>query len=180
MAKIKKLFSKVVLVIFLVMVVLGFVIPSVLNNSSSDSTAAEPRICNTDSDCYLFCEDLPVNVLCMQNLCAVNSCDEKVYFDYNQNPLSFTLNIQNVTLEERDSDSNIFVKFNGNQVQSHNPKLPLYYILEKARIILDTQCLTFDQKQYCSSDLQMSVNNTNSTAFGNYVPQEGDVIEITY
>ena len=148
MAKTEKLFSKVVIIIFLVMLVLGFVVPAVLNNSSSDS-GIEPIICTTDANCYLFCEDKPVNVLCLQNVCLINSCEEKSYYEYNQNPVSFTVNIENVTLEERSNEKNIFVTFKGNQVKSFNSKLPLYYILEKANIILDTQCLTFDKKQYC-------------------------------
>jgi hypothetical protein len=53
-------------------------------------------------------------------------------------------------------------------------------VLEKVNIIFDTQCLTFDLKQYCSSDLHMTVNGENSTAFGNYIPKEGDVIKIEY
>lgn len=179
MAKTEKLFSKVIIIIFLVMLVLGFVIPSILNNSSSDS-AIEPRLCNNDADCYLLCEEKPLKVLCLQNLCAVNSCEEKPYYEYDQNPSSFRIDIKNVTLEERSDNKNIFVTFKGNTVQSFSPKLSLYYVLEKTKIILDTQCLTFDLKQYCSNDLHMTVNGENSTAFGNYIPKEGDMIEIEY
>ena len=179
MNKTDKLFSKVLIIVFLVMLVLGFVVPGILNNSS-DSAAIDPRMCNTDADCYLFCDDQPVNVLCLQNLCLVNSCEEKSYYGYDQNPVSFTVSIENVTLDKRSNEMDIFIKFDGNKVQSFNSKLPLYYILEKTNIILDTQCLTFDKRQYCSSDLQMKVNGNESTAFGNYVPQEGDVIELSY
>ena len=179
MTKTEKLFSKVMIVVFLVMLVLGFVVPGILN-SSSDSAAIEPRICNTDADCYLVCEDKPVNVLCLQNLCLANSCEEKNYYEYDQSPVSFTVQIENVTLEERSSEKDIFVKFAGNKAQVFTSKLPLYYILEKAAIILDTQCLTFDKKQYCGSDLQMRVNGNESTALGNYIPQEGDIVEINY
>lgn len=179
MAKTEKLFSKVIMIVFLVMLVLGFVVPAVLNNSSSEP-GVEPRMCNTDADCYLICDDRPVNVLCLQNLCLINSCNENNYYEYSENPVSFVINIQNVTLEERGNGRNVFVRFNHNQVQSFSPRLPLYYVLEKANIILDTQCLTFDKKQYCSSDLHMGVNGTDSTAFGNYVPQEGDVVDLTY
>lgn len=179
MKKTEKLFSKVIIVVFLVMLVLGFVVPGILNNSS-DSAAIEPKMCNTDADCYLFCEDQPVTVLCLQNLCLVNSCEEKSYYEYDQNPVSFTINIENVTLEERSNERDVFVKFSGNKVQSFTSKLSLYYILEKTNLILDTQCLTFDKKQHCSGDLQMKVNGNESTAFGNYIPQEGDLIEIDY
>lgn len=180
MAKTERLFSKIVIIVFLVMLVLGFVVPSILNNTSSDTAGVEPRICTTDADCYLLCGDEPVNVLCLQNLCAVNSCEEKNYYQYEPEPTSFIINIKNVTLSDRSSDRNTFILFEGNVVQSFNSRLSLYLILEKANIILDTQCLTFDKKQHCSNDLNMTVNGTSSTAFGNYVPQEGDVIEIGY
>ena len=179
MKKTGKLLSKVVIIVFLVMLILGFVVPGILNRPS-DSSVTEQRMCNTDADCYLFCEDQPVNILCLQNLCLVNSCEEKNYYNYNQNPISFTVNIQNITLEERSSKTDIFVKLTGNKVQAFTSKLPLYYALEKAAIILDTQCLTFDKRQYCSSDLHMTVNGNQSTAFGNYIPQEGDIIQIEY
>src|SRR3989344_2485353 len=136
MAKTEKLFSKVVIVIFLILLVLGFVVPGILN-SSSDSASVEARICNTDADCYLLCGEEALNVLCLQNLCQVNSCEERPYYEYTQTPVSFILQIQNVTLEERSDEKDIFVKFKGNQVQSFTSKLPLYFILEKANIILD-------------------------------------------
>src|SRR3989344_2378341 len=135
MNKTDKLFSKVLIIVFLVMLVLGFVVPGILNNSS-DSAAIDPRMCNTDADCYLFCDDQPVNVLCLQNLCLVNSCEEKSYYGYDQNPVSFTVSIENVTLDKRSNEMDIFIKFDGNKVQSFNSKLPLYYILEKTNIIL--------------------------------------------
>src|SRR3989344_5255924 len=123
MAKTDKLFSKIVIIVFLVMLVLGFVVPSILNNSSSGPVGVEPRICNTDADCYLFCDDQPADILCLQNLCVVNSCEEKNYYEYSQNPVSFTVNIKNVTLAERSSERDIFVKFTENKIQSFNPKL---------------------------------------------------------
>ena len=179
MAKIDKLFSKVVMIVFLVLLVLGFVVPGILNNTS-DSAAAEQRMCSSDADCSLTCDQEPLIVLCLQNLCAQNSCTEKSYFQYNQEAISFTLQIENLILESRSNDKDIFVKFNGNEVHVFTSKLPLYYILEKANLIFDTQCLTFDGNQHCSSELLMTVNENNSTVFGNYIPQQDDVININY
>ena len=180
MAKTDKLFGKAVIIIFLVMLVLGFVIPSILNNTSSNAKAVEPRICSSDADCYLVCDQEPVTVLCLQNLCLINSCQEKSYYQYHQVPISFTLKVENVTLSDRSNDKDLFVKFNGNTAQVFTSKFSLYHILEKASLIFDTQCLTFDNNQHCSNDLDMKVNGNTSTAFGNYIPQEGDVIEVNY
>jgi len=180
MAKTEKLFSKVIIIVFLVLLILGFVVPGILNSSSSDSTKTEPRVCSSDADCYLSCDSEPQTVLCLQNLCLINSCQEKSYYQYIPTPISFTLSIENVTLQNRSNDKDFFVKFNGNKVQVFTAKFSLYHILEKARIIFDTQCLTFDQNQHCSKELMMEINGQNSTVFGNYIPQEGDVIKVSY
>ena len=113
-------------------------------------------------------------------MCLINSCQEKGYYQYNQAPMTFTLKIKNVALPKRSNDKDFFVKFNDDKVQVFTSKFSLYHILEKANIIFDTQCLTFDGSQHCGSEVHMAVNGKDSTAFGNYIPQEGDVIEIGY
>jgi len=181
MAKTGKLLSKVVMIVFLVLLVLGFTIPGVINFSTGDgNSAAEPRLCSRDADCYLICDNEPVAVLCSQNLCLQNSCEEDSYYQYNPDPLTFTLSVQNVSLEERGNSQNFFVKFNVNIVQLFTARLVLYQVLEKAGITLDTQCLTFDGEKYCGDKVEMMVNGENSTLYGNYVPEEGDVVEIRY
>ena len=44
MAKTEKLLSKIGIIVFLILLALGFVVPSILNNSDSDSTTVEPRM----------------------------------------------------------------------------------------------------------------------------------------
>lgn len=181
MAKIEKLLSKVVMIVFLVLLILGFTIPGVINFSNPESAVkAEPRLCSSDADCYLICDNEPVAILCSQNLCLQNSCEEDSYYRYNTNPITFTLNIQNVSLEERSNSRDFVVKFNGNEVQLFTSRLVLYQILEKAGITLDAQCLTFDREKYCGDKMEMIVNGENSTLYGNYVPEEGDVVEMRY
>lgn len=181
MAKTEKLLSKVVMIAFLVLLVLGFTLPGVINFSNPESTEkAEPRLCSSDADCYLICDNEPVAVLCSQNLCLQNSCEENSYYPYDANPITFTILVQNVSLEERSNSQDFFVKFNGNTVQLFTARLVLYQVLEKARLILDTQCLAFDGKQYCGDEISMVVNGENSTLYGNYAPEKGDVVEIKY
>lgn len=180
MAKTEKLFSKLMILGFLVLLILGFVIPGVINHTTPDQTAAEPRLCSTDADCYLICQDKPVNVLCSQNLCMQNTCEERSYYEFNPIPLRFTVNLYNLSLQERSTNRDLFVKFKGNKAQAYASGLVLYQVLEKAKVILDTQCLTFDGKQYCGQQLEMTVNGENSTLYGNYVLQEGDVVKIDY
>ncbi|HLD79469.1 MAG TPA: hypothetical protein VJA18_02820 [Candidatus Nanoarchaeia archaeon] len=180
MAKTEKLFSKVMIVVFLVLLVLGFVIPGVINYDANDDTTVEPRLCSSDADCYLLCDDQPVSVLCSQNLCLQNSCDEGSYYPYGTEPITFTLRIQNVSLQELSNGQDLFVKFKGQMVEVYTSRLILYQILEKVDIILDNQCLFFNGKQYCDEKLRMTVNGENSTQFGGYMPQEEDIIEIEY
>ncbi len=181
MAKTEKLLSKVVMIVFLVLLVLGFTLPGVINYSNPESTVkAEPRLCSSDADCYLICDNKPVAVLCSQNLCLQNSCEEDSYYQYNTNPLTFTLLVQNVSLEERSNSQDFFVKFKGDEIQLFASRLVFYQVLEKVGLILETQCLTFDGKKYCGDKVWMMVNGENSTLYGNYVPEEGDVVEIGY
>ncbi|MBI2124938.1 hypothetical protein HYV87_05520 [Candidatus Woesearchaeota archaeon] len=181
MTKTEKLFSKVMIVIFLVLLVLGFVVPGVVNYSADDdTTAVEPRLCSSDADCYLLCDNQPVSVLCSQNLCLQNSCDEQSYYSYDAEPITFTLRIQNVSLQERSNGQDLFVKFKGQMVEIHTSRLILYQVLEKVDITLDNQCLFLDGKQYCEEKLRMAVNGENSTQYGSYMPQEEDTIVIEY
>lgn len=178
--KTEKMFGKAVIIIFLVLLVLGFVIPGVINYNTSDAAAVEPRLCSSDADCYLFCDDLPAPVLCSQNMCARNSCDEASYYEYNAVPITFTLHLENVTLEDRGNDRDLFVKFEDGEVQLFSSRLILYQILEKAGIIFDSECLTLDGKQFCGEKLKLKLNGKNSTLYRNYAPKEGDLVEIIY
>ena len=174
------MFGKAVMIIFLVLLVLGFVIPGVINYNPADAEIIEPRLCSSDADCYLFCDDVPAQVLCSQNLCARNSCEEADYYEYGAVPITFTLFIENVTLGGRGNPRDLFVKFEGENVRLFSPKLLLHQILEKASIVYDSDCLTFDKKQFCGEKLKMELNGNNSTLYRNYAPKEGDLVKITY
>jgi len=95
MALPSKKFSKVVMIIFLGLIVIGFTVPGILylNPTQASPGSAEPRICQTDSDCYLMCNEQPVNVLCTQNLCQQNSCTETSPYPYSTQPVRFQLAI---------------------------------------------------------------------------------------
>ncbi len=168
------------MIIFLVLLVLGFVIPGVINYNPADAEVVEPRLCSSDADCYLFCDDVPAQVLCSQNLCARNSCEETDYYEYNAVPITFTLLIENVTPGDRSNSRDLFVKFDGEKVQLFSSKLLLYQILEKAGMMYDSDCLIFDKKQFCGEKLNMQLNGNNSTAYRNYAPRDEDLVNITY
>ncbi|MEK6899770.1 MAG: hypothetical protein AABX05_01470, partial [Nanoarchaeota archaeon] len=105
--------------------------------------------------------------------------EAKIY-EYNPVPITFTLDIKNVSLNNLGDLQAVFVKFENDKVLLYTSGLDLSQILEKAKIAFDTQCLTLEQKQYCGEKIKMAVNGENSTIYGNYVPKEGDVVEIEY
>lgn len=174
------MFGKAVMIVFLVLLVLGFVIPGVINYGPADAAAVEPRLCSSDADCYLFCDDVPEPVLCSENLCARNSCDEAVYYGYNPVPATFILQLENITLKDRSNPRDLFVKFENENVQLFSSRLLLYQILEKAGIIYDAECLAVDGKKFCGEKLNIELNGNNSTLYRNYAPKEGDLIKIIY
>jgi hypothetical protein len=182
----KVLLRKVGMILFLVMVVIGFTIPSMLDNDNSSNFSVEPRVCKSDSDCYLLCNDRPVTILCSQNLCRQNSCEEFSGYPYNSTPVTFGLKVsvngQVVDLASRSSSLDSFVKFSGEEVKVYSSGLPLSVILEKVNLKLNSLCLTVDQ-EYCTNsekELKMLVDEKQVYSYEGYVPQAGEQLEVSY
>lgn len=180
--------GKWVVIVFLVMLVIGFTVPGFLNFGDEGQQYIEPRICQTDADCYLMCEDKPVEVLCSQNLCQQNSCTEKTHLSFNETPKNVQLAIeisgQKLNVANRSNSADMFVKIGGqDDLQVFSQNLPLSTILEKFKLKLDAQCLNTMDNQYCQNQgkkLEVFVNDKPSFAFGNYLPEDGDKIKIVY
>lgn len=183
------LIRKIVIITFLVMVVIGFTVPGILD-FGDEQQYVPPRMCQNDADCYLECEELPVAALCSQNLCAQNSCEEKAFYPYNATPVAFTLGVKingkSLNLANRSNAQDFFVKFSGTAenepVAVYASNLALKDILEKARVQMSGLCVITNQS-YCTNDkeqLQLFVNGNASYSYGEYVPQEGDKVEVVY
>ncbi len=179
--------GKWVVIVFLVMLVIGFTVPGFLNFGDEGQQYIAPRICQTDADCYLMCDDKPVEVLCSQNLCQQNGCSEKTYLSFNETPkniqLTVEINGQRLDLVNRSISANLFVKIDGDNLQAFSQSLSLNKILEKFKLNLDAQCLNTVDNQYCQKadkKLEVFVNNKPSFAFGNYLPENGNQIKIVY
>ncbi|MBS3139917.1 hypothetical protein J4479_02845 [Candidatus Woesearchaeota archaeon] len=191
MPKTEKLFSKVMMIIFLALIVLGFTIPGFINNSApalnQASNSVEPRLCKTDADCYLTCDNQPLRALCWQNLCQQNECGPS-YFEYDVEPaVEFKLEVETknkIILTERTNSQNFFVEFlDGDRVKTHSPRLSLEMILGKAGIILADNCLRIDAQTYCSDAerlLSILINGQDVADPGSYIPNNGDEIKIGY
>jgi len=185
-------FSKFGMLIFMILIVMGFMLPGFLDVGGGDNNGQQlikPRLCNQDSDCYLTCDDLPIKILCMQNLCQQNSCNEYVQYPFTEPPMGFSLIIkaegEKIILNERLNSADLFVKFNdGNSdLEIYSSKLDLGNILEKLYIDFDGKCMVLGSKNYCQSEglnLDFKVNGEKSYSYENYLPKEGDVIEIIY
>ncbi len=101
---------------FLVMLVIGFTVPlfQLDNQNPASTNTAEPRLCQSDADCYLLCEQQPVAVLCSENLCIRNGCEEYSLYPYSENPITFQLKVL-LRGEERElqkvQQGDLFVEF---------------------------------------------------------------------
>ncbi len=170
MADTKKRATQVLMIIFLVLVAVGFTIPGFLN-FNEEQTLVEPRICQNDADCYLMCGkngDQPVAVPCSQNLCLQNDCDEKSFYPYQPNPITFKLMVANLSLETLSNPGNIYVLFTGQEVKVFTGGFSLAQILER---------INFD---FSAKVMNVSINGEISAYYPSYVPKEGDKIILTY
>ena len=189
MKKDRKRIYRIFLYVVLVMVVVGFTIPGFLELDGNQPQNTQPKICMSDSDCYLTCQDKPVAALCYQNLCQRKTCTEES-FVFQAAPvkaeLIITVNGTKLNLKEEYDQlslSNFFVKFQTDSMELFSDKLRLKHVLDKLRMKLDAQCLTVGQENYCGNKndegkLQMLVNGEESYAYGEYIVEEGDKIEV--
>ena len=186
-------FKRGLTIAFLVILVIGFVVPGFLNFDQTETqTITEPRLCQTDADCYLACDETSIKVLCFQNLCKQNACNELKYFSYQEPPFAFSLIIEiageTVPLENRNNEKNLFVKFKSDKTEVFSKTLSLQQILEKAAMAYQSQskenCLEFDGKKYCTDathQLKLMVDGHEVFSFPeSYVPKKGDVVSLTY
>ena len=166
----KEQLTKTLMVGFLLLVALGFMVPGFLDLGDEQQQYVEPRICQTDADCYLMCGESgtePVEVLCTENLCYQNFCEEYTSFPYQSEPITFQLTIANLTLTELSNSNNLFVKFSNDQVQVFTTGLTLDRILEKLNYNFNLP-------------MTLEVNGEESDYYGSYLPQEDDTIKLSF
>ncbi len=177
---IEKRWVKITTYVILGLMVVGFSVPGFLDFEEKQ-VVVEPKLCHSDAECYLLCDDLPVEVFCSQNLCLKNSCTESSYYEYNSEPLVFNLAIKiegNETILEEDS-GDFFVKFKGETVELYSSGLSLGHVLEKAGgYYFESGCLLINGKKHCDGNL--TINGNESYQGNSFVPQEGDLIKIIY
>ena len=176
------LLSKIVMIGFLVMIILGFMIPGFIDVNEQDNGVVQPRLCNLDSDCYLLCGEKMVKVLCSENLCQQNSCEQAVYYPFSEEALEFSLSVkaeEEINLAERIKQGNIFVTFEDDKVKSFSD-LTLKIILEKFALYFNSNCLYVDNEEFCSDEgIVINVNGKKTYAYEFYAPKQGDLIEIS-
>ena len=144
-AKTKERIKQVGLLIFMVLIAVGFTVPAFVNDNDPNVNNIKPRLCQSDSDCYLMCDETPKEIFCTQNMCVINTCEEESYYPYEEDVLSFDLSIKiNDELQELSSVNDIFIKFNGNQAKFSSTGLTLKHLFEKEvgaeTIILQDDC----------------------------------------
>ncbi len=178
-----KIFLRKASFLFLVaLIVLGFTVPGFINPTDSpDKQNVEPRLCQTDSECYLTCDDLPVKVMCSGNICQQNSCDGYSLSPFRAVPITYSLKVLDFDLSKRVKQGDYFIQFSKDIVKQNTIGLSLPQVLEKASMQLTDGCLYVGDLSYCTGEegvLSVTANDEPSTP--GYYPQEGDVVVITY
>lgn len=180
---------KFLMYLFLVLVVIGFTLPSFLD-VEEEQTSVSPRICQADADCYLICDEKPLAVLCYHNLCQQNSCQEASSFPYQaaQNQLQLEILINQTKLDlkeqfEKLSLNNFFVEFQKDSLVAKAPNLSLSHLLDQLGMKIDAFCLKTKEESYCQDkehQLALFVNSNRSYSYGDYEIKDGDKIKIIY
>lgn len=177
----QKIWKKLFLLGILFMLVIGFSVP--LFQLGGDEPPLQPpaRICQSDADCYLTCDDKPLAALCSQNLCQQNSCQEGNKYVLLEQPSTFNLEIEvggeDITLSEKFIQGNFLVRMNDESVAIYTQGLFLPQVLEKFNIGIDEQCLHIGRLPYCNN-LEVLVNGKKDSFPTYYTPQEGDTVII--
>ncbi|MBT4936187.1 hypothetical protein HOL21_00930 [Candidatus Woesearchaeota archaeon] len=179
---------KIGMLVLLALIVLGFTIPGFIDPTGEDQQVnVEPRLCQSDADCYLLCDDVPEQVLCSQNMCVRNSCQEYDLYPYNLDAIQFSLAVfidsDQIDITKNMNDQDSFITFDGTTVSVFSAGISLGHILEKVDVAFDSECIFVNSENYCrSNDAEVSlfVNNEPSFEFASYVPENGDVVRVVY
>jgi hypothetical protein len=183
--KSQKLKQAVVLTLMF-LIALGFMVPGFINAplSNEDSgTYVEPRLCQTDADCYLTCDNVPLKVLCSQNLCFQNSCKEYSPYPFVENAVSFSLDVQadktNVNLVTQ--PNNLFVTSESNTVKVHTYGLPLGVVLDRVGVSFINNCANIGTNSYCIPDWNITFlrNGNHSSLQSVALPTDSVKVLIT-
>ena len=164
MAKDRKLFSKILLILLMVMIAAGFTIPML--DFEDQVYAIEPRICQLDSDCYLICDDTPLKVFCSQNMCTQNDCNENPPYPFYDIPVEFKFKVINSPDTLLLSYDDVFINFDDELVQFFSRGMSLGHLYER----IGLQSLGY----------QMYINGEERFVGTDYVPEQDDKILIDY
>ncbi|MBI2573522.1 hypothetical protein HYV86_06675 [Candidatus Woesearchaeota archaeon] len=191
----KQVLRQVVVITFLLLIVVGFTAPLILYSNddpfAKKSTATQPRLCRSDADCSLSCDSsqTPLAVLCLQNYCMQNSCEEYNPYSYELVPIDLSLkasiNGQEVNWNAVPGDS--FVTLNNATtfpvVSVFTTGLTLADITSKLGLYMNQDCLFHAGVEYCSNEnanLTVYINGNKSVSAERYIPIFGDKVEIAY
>ncbi|PIN76745.1 hypothetical protein COV17_01165 [Candidatus Woesearchaeota archaeon CG10_big_fil_rev_8_21_14_0_10_36_11] len=179
---------KVGMLILLALIIIGFTIPGFINTEEDvQSINVEPRLCQSDTDCYLTCDDVPVRVLCSQNMCVRNVCGEYDLYPYITNAIQFSLSViinsEQVDFSQNTNNKDNFVTFDGPTVSVFSSGISLDHVLEKVNVALNAECIFIRGETLCrdaDTELSLFVNDELSYDYAQYVPEDGDVVRIVY
>ena len=146
------------------MIAAGFTIPML--DFEDQVYAIEPRICQGDSDCYLICQDDPLKVLCSQNMCIQNDCNENPYYPFYEDPVTFSFKVIGSEEAILLSQDDIFVTLINEKVDFFSRGMTLGHLYERIGL--------------SDLDYKISINGEERFVGIDYIPEDGDEILVDY
>ena len=189
----KKTWKEYSVIFLMVAITLGFMLPGALyfgsdQQDQSNNNDPKTKVCSSDTDCYLTCDNELKSVMCYQNLCEIDSCEQYQIHKFLIGGLNINLEVivneELVNLEDRQSVGNFFVSVSEkNNINLFSEELQLNHVLEKLDIYFKGGCLVVDSELYCNNEenkLMMIVNGEKNYAYENYFLVTNDDIIISY
>lgn len=179
----KSSFYKIIVYLLLILIAIGFTVPTFFDSDEEENV--QKRICRYDSDCYLTCENTPSAVMCYNNFCQRDSCNQKSIFPYLAHNIKAELKIkiagEKVNLTYLVNPNNFFIQFKEDSFTLFAPNLTINHVLDKLGMKLISNCLQTKEKTYCSdNNNQLIFKVNNQTAYSEQIVKEGDKIIINY
>lgn len=180
------------MVFLLIAITLGFLVPGFLQGDGSEAIVnpADIKICYSDTDCYLTCDDGLKSVMCYRNICEIDSCEYAPLNEFNPIGEEFTLSItvlgEEINLPEYFAtfgQGTFFMSMTDEAMQLFTPRLPLGYIFEKVGIVLQDSCISINGTQNCEDETHVitsTLNGEERSASNDLLISKGDVLTIVY
>ncbi len=176
----------------LILITLGFLIPGFIQPQEEPVNPSDVKVCSSDNDCYLTCDNKLTSVLCFRNICEIDSCESAPQYEFSEVPedisIAITLEGEELNLNDRFTQFGVgtfFVNFRQDGAELYTTRVPLGYILENVGIRIQNSCLIIDAQSYCEDELTQNTLRTKVNGQERFLSEDllisrGDALTIDF